>query len=110
MLIVSASHGCFGPSGAERIRYDRTVLFIFPRIGLDFYRLAHVLHFAGKRVYTPYTSYGHSPMYALREAFNRLFDHGAADLGAVQPATHALGFLNDTSSVFGDACTSYFAC
>ena len=70
--------------------------------------LAHVLKFANQRQYTPYTSYGHSPMYALREAFNRLSeDHFMGNLAAQMPASDALGFLPHPSSMFQDPCMPY---
>lgn len=70
--------------------------------------LAHVLRFAGQRAYTPYTSYGHSPVYALREAFNRLVEDNTDNLGVQMLASQALGFLHGPAPMFEDACTSCF--
>ncbi|KZV61014.1 hypothetical protein PENSPDRAFT_759694 [Peniophora sp. CONT] len=81
------------------------ILFIFPRLSFSFTMFAHVVKYAGQRAYTPYTPYGHSPIYALREAFNRLFADNAVNLGAQLPASNALGFLNQTSRMFEDACS-----
>ena len=84
------------------------VLFIFPRLGLDFNMLAHVLKFAGRRQYTPYQSYGRSPIYALREAFTMLFHEDMGDnLAAPMLASHGFGFLVHPSPMFEDACTSH---